>query len=589
MNLPNPRRRQIIAIIVTLLLTGYQVLRLIVFVAVYGGIEHDGGWMLSISRSLAEQGTYTTMVSTIADPAVPGGVGVDGKFDIQAPDGRIWFFTGNGIGPASIIPDALVIWIFGSGFWALHLGPLLFYTFFLLLAALILYRLAGLATIVLFHAFLFFYSHLSIFLGYEAMGEVPAMFYVLWAYLAFVAAVKTEQRRSLYFFLAGLVIGLALNAKLITLWSLSGIFVWAGVLWLAGNRWLSVNSRRSSKVRLVEIFSMVGGAVFPVVLWELVHLFILTRLTNFEMYFQHADQRLKFILDDGSGVGLRIHSGPEFFWDKFFLLSEVVHPQRWVTAIIFLAILGGGLGLLWYWRNQAQKHALLGPMWLGWLANTVWFVSVAKTGWPRHFWFGLVLATMLLSVIMVSLLRMGLQRMSAATRKVDTRSYSRPSAILPAAIGILLLVLIVWGFVSQPYVWAFFVPDGIVPYWQQKQIENKYDASLPWIIVPRAQQAQVVDYIRQMPPEARVYFPGNHKVAEIPAQTGRIHYPLKRRSYVSPHPADIALIGPSLISPWKDPVQRQDLLQLVERECPRPALKNDFYMICPIKDNVPQQ
>ena len=105
------------ALLVTVILITYQLVRIVAFINVYGGIEHDGGWMLSISRSLAEQGTYTTMVSTIVDPTVPGDIGVDGKFDIQASDGRIWFFTGNGIGPTSIVPDALVLKIFGTDFF----------------------------------------------------------------------------------------------------------------------------------------------------------------------------------------------------------------------------------------------------------------------------------------------------------------------------------------------------------------------------------------------------------------------------------------------------------------------------------------
>ena len=63
-------RKQLFALVATIILTTYQLVRIIAFVSVYGGVEHDGGWMLSISRSLAEQGTYTTMVSTIVDPSV---------------------------------------------------------------------------------------------------------------------------------------------------------------------------------------------------------------------------------------------------------------------------------------------------------------------------------------------------------------------------------------------------------------------------------------------------------------------------------------------------------------------------------------
>ena len=140
------------------------------------------------------------MVSTISDPTVRSGVGVDEKFDIQTEDGRIWFFTGNGIGPASIIPDAIVLKLFGSGFWALRAGPLIFYAFFLLLAAFLLHQLTGWAGILLFHAFLFFYPHISIFLSYEAMGEVPSLFYILLAFTVCAWAVTRPTPRWIHFF-----------------------------------------------------------------------------------------------------------------------------------------------------------------------------------------------------------------------------------------------------------------------------------------------------------------------------------------------------------------------------------------------------
>jgi hypothetical protein len=601
-------------ILIISILTIYQLARLVAFVNVYGGIEHDGGWMLSISRSLAEQGTYTTLVSTIADPTAPAGINVDQKFDIQAPDGRVWFFTGNGIGPASIIPDALVIKLLGTDFWALHVGPLLFYISFLSLAAYLLYQLAGLGAVILFHAFIFCYPHISIFLGYEAMGEVPGMAYILWAYLAFAAAM---QRHSVMtgqwaFLGAGVVMGLALNAKLITLWSISGILVWAGLLWWWGlvkmrrkkegvqkfgqrsegdqSSALAETSEVYPRLCLGALVSLGGGLLLPTALWELVHLIVLTRLTNFELYLRHAKQRLTFILDDGSGVGLRIHAGPEFFWDKFFVLAEVAHPQRWVTALLFGAIFLGGISLIWLWRNQPYRQNLLAPLWLGWLANTAWFVGLAKTGWPRHFWFGLVSAMLLLCVITLAWLQRGITTYHNKSDKGKLVSSPRRLVKLPPLVaGIVLLILIGWSFVNQVYVWGIFLPDEIVPYWQEKQITNKYDASLPWIIIPRAAQAEVVDYIMQLPPEAHIYYPGQHKSAEITPQTGRLHYPLNRRRYLEPHPADIALIGPSVISPWKNPVQRQDLLRLVNQECPRPAVKNEFYMICPIEANLAQR
>ncbi len=584
------QKKVLVPLAVTLVLTAYQLVRVIAFIQVYGGIEHDGGWMLSISRSLAEQGTYTTMVSTLPDPTTPGGVGVDQKFDIQAPDGRIWFFTGNGIGPASIVPDALVLKIFGYSFWALRAGPLLFYTVFLLLAAFVLYRLAGLGAVVLFHAYLFFYPHLSIFLSYEAMGEVPSMVYILAAYLAFAAANQKQERRFWAFLGAGLVAGLAINAKLITLWSIGGIFLWAGFGWLidlfSPVKWPEKRTKLWRRTR--EITGLSAGTVTVAVLWELVHLVVLTRLTGFDLYRQHAYQRLRFVLDDGSGVGLRIYSGAEFFWDKFFLLAEIAHPQRPVTAFIFLAILLGGLALLWRWRAFPARQTLLAAMWLGWLANTAWFVGLAKTGWPRHFWFGLVLAVMILSVFVVELIKLSLPPIKDSLNKQP--ALARPgSDWLLALTGLATALLVAWGFASQPHVGGFLLPGEIVPYWQDKQVNNKYHASLPWVIIPRAAQAEIVAYIQQLPPGANVYYPAGHKSAEISPQTGRVQYPLDRRLFSRPHPADVALIGPSLISPWNDPIRRRDLLQLIVQKCPWPAVQNDFYMICPIEQNLPPQ
>ncbi len=614
------------AVLVTVILTSFQLVRIIAFVNVYGGIEHDSGWFLSIARSLAEQGTFTTMVSTIVDPQAVGGINIDQKFDIQDSEGRIWFFTGNGNGPASIVPNAIPLKIFGTNFWSLRAGPLIFYTLFLLLAALILYRLAGIWAIILCHTFLFFYPHISIFLSYEAMGEVASMVYILGAYLAFVAATKKWHRRWLHFLLAGLVVGLAINAKLITLWSVSGIFIWATVLWLIscwkrnrelGNdsRWLNLKQWQLTKISFLELILLGVGVPLTLTLWELIHMVILTRLAGFKMYQQQAYQRLKFILDDGSGVGLQLHSGPEFFWDKFFLLQEIAHPQRWVTGLIFIGLFLGGIFLLSYWHKQAEAQDLWVPMWLGWFAHTVWFVGLAKTGWPRHFWFALILAIMLLSVIIVNLTRIGLQRGKEADSSIliSKSTFSRPKLrgggrhpqmptsdsqmpniavskdagssklyLLSFVSGVGLLILLGWGFLSQPHVWGFYLPDEIVPYWQDKQINHKYGANLPWIIIPTAAQAETVAYLQQLPPDAHIYYPAQHKAAEISALSGRVLYPLKRREHMAAHPQDVVVISPTLIAPWMDPIRREALLGLVREDCPQPILANDYYMICPL-------
>jgi hypothetical protein len=107
-------------------------------------------------------------------------------------------------------------------------------------------------------------------------------------------------------------------------------------------------------------------------------------------------------------------------------------------------------------------------------------------------------------------------------------------------------------------------------------------AGLPWYLIPRGDQTQIIDYINNMPPGAKVYYPANQKGAEIALQTARIFYPLDRRGWPGspPHPADILLIPASVLTSWRDPGIRQGLLQMVEQGCPQPIVGNDNYKIC---------
>ena len=112
---------------VVLLLVAYQVVRLIVFSNVYGGVQTDSGQYSAMARSLAERGTYTTMDSTIVDPTVKvGHYGTAGRIDVQDEEGRIWFWTVTGVGPGSIVPNAVILKIFGVSFWTLKIMTFLF-------------------------------------------------------------------------------------------------------------------------------------------------------------------------------------------------------------------------------------------------------------------------------------------------------------------------------------------------------------------------------------------------------------------------------------------------------------------------------
>jgi len=66
---------------------------------------------------------------------------------------------------------------------------------------------------------------------------MPSMVYQLAALLLFATGVQQHNRRRWgYFLAAGLAGGLAVNAKLLALLSIGGIFLWAGWLWWGKSR-----------------------------------------------------------------------------------------------------------------------------------------------------------------------------------------------------------------------------------------------------------------------------------------------------------------------------------------------------------------
>lgn len=553
------QRNQIIAWILLLTLTVLQLVRVIVFVNDYGGLEHDGGWLLGVSRSLAERGTFTTMVSTIVDPTVTGGRNIDGNVDVQDREGRIWFYVANSVGPLVFGINALFLKILGVNFWSLHIGSLLFFTVYLILAATILLKAQGFGAALLFHVYLFLYPHLSIFLSYEALGEVPGIVSVFLAYIIFAHTANLDNVSSdrgakhlKWYFLSGLTTGLAINTKLLGLLCLGGIFVlWLKLLW-----------ERRTTVWAGVVLGL-GVLTIPT-LWELTHLVVLTRIANFDIYRLNLQGRIYHFLNEGSGIGVQDYGGSQFIWDKILTISEISQPNQVIALLTLLLVLVGGPILLWHFRHHRARQHWIILLWFGWLGNIIWFVGIGKTGWVRHAWFGLILAVMILCIIFGECL---------------SQLARRPLKWQAVGATTLVAITLIPGFVAQHNAATLFITDNLVELWRQKQVAAKY-SKVPWMITPRFEQEQVVDFIQQLPPDANVYYPENHKAAEIAVQAGRIFYPLARRDFMQKTEDDIIIIGITLISPWKDPGIRHSLIERAKVECPKFLYQSEYYIIC---------
>ncbi len=533
------------------LLILYQMIRIVVFVSEYGGVEHDGGWALGIARSVAERGTYTSLTSTVVDPNVQTGFNYDDQFTIQDEKGREYFFVAHTTGPGAVLPNALVFKIFGVSFWTSRLAPLIFFFLFLVLASAILYFMQGMVSVVVLHLYLFFFPQLYIFLGYDVLAEMPSMVYALTGFILFVQATQSKQRSLRWFFAGGILAGLSLSARLATVIIFGGF----AVVWLI--------LYRQKKTSLKSAFAVIIGTLSVSTLWQLIVFVSLMRVSNFTAYRNHVWGRIEFFLRTMKGI-TPVAEGLELFLLKAIIISELSYPHLLISLLLFLTTaVGGALLIKHFWADSARRNMII-IVWTAWLVYTVWFLNGPKNAWTRYYWYGLVWMVMLMG-IMFGLL---------------VRQIREKPKVINVAGGLFLGALFVFSFSRQPQALNAFITPELIEVWRQRQLTTR-DTYLPWIIVPRQEQADVAELIRNLPAEANIYYPEGHKTAELSFLTNRIFYTLPRRQLMGPNPQDVVIMGPAIISPWKkEQQQRLDILDTIHRECPSIIWESPNYIIC---------
>jgi len=549
--------------LIILVLIGFQLLRLIFFVNEYGGLEHDSGWFLGLGRSLAETGSYTTMVSTIDNPAPGGNYNIYDQYNVQDAEGRVYFFTESGVFGAGIIPNAMIIRLFGAGFWQYRTGALLFFALSLLLASYLLYGAGGVWPILIVHLYLLAYPTLFIPLGYEAMGEIFGLGYILLTFTFFITAISSPsiQKQRVWLILSGIAAGLAFITKPITLLSLGGLpLAW---MWFSRQRRISIKEGG---------LIAVGGMIMPI-LWEAVQMTTLTTLFGFQTYQHHLTQRSDFFANEGgSGLGEKQAATFEFLAHKILVVHEIASAYPLLATLTLIILLIGGPLLVWHYYRNDRIRTLVILLWGGWVTHSIWFIGLSKTGWMRHDWYALILGVLLLSLLVPVL-------------------WKRVTAWYHYIPALIITVIVAVNFILQLGHIELFISESSIQRWYHEYLVGNH-TRLPWILIPPKMQQDAVDSIAEhVPPDAHIFYPEGHKSAEMAVLTGRVLYPLQRRPNMEAHNQDVVLIGPSLISPWRKPTEAaisqaeqqafiDEVKKQIERDCPHIIFENSYYILC---------
>lgn len=381
--LSSPRKYIRIYIVVTVLLF---VSRVVIFANTFGGVEHDSGWYLGVAKNLAVRGIYASYTNTIKEEGVGAHPSIHGRFSVQDEEGFSYFSAGVTAGPGYVIPEALLIKMFGNDWWQYRLWPLLSYTGLLLMLFFITWRLGGLSSLLVLQIWLWSVPQLTTDYAFEAYSEHTALFFLLASFVLYYFSSKNQKKYWLILF-SGLLFAFSVLTK--------ELFLLTGVSFVAPLFWEFWRFRQEKQVFLPRWGLFALGVILPIGLFELYrYVFLVSHFGILGWEAINQDMSLHF-QSNGSGTsGLDIfHPDWSFVQKKADIWLDVAIGKPWLAWTILL------LSPLLVLKSVPRQLKLLAIMfYLALIVTFGWFVLIAPSGWARHVWHGIVLGMMVMSI-----------------------------------------------------------------------------------------------------------------------------------------------------------------------------------------------
>ena len=534
------------------------VARVVIFAGHHGGIEHDSGWYLGVAKNLAHRGIYASYTNTIVAEGDGVHPSIHRRFAVQDENGFSYFPAGVTVGPGYVLPQALLLTVFGDGWWQYRLWPLITYTGLLVLLFYIVWLIGSLWSLVILQMWLWAIPQLTTTFAYEAFSEHTALFYLFISFLVYSKSDRKDQAYA-YMFLTGFFLGLTVLTKL--LFSLT-LIVFA---------YFIMKELLSSQLNMRNVCfrwtCLILGLVFPIFLFEFYRFIAL--YSHFGVQGWQAineDFKLTFI-SQGSGINALGDLRVPFVLEKLRLWTDVGIRPSWLPWLIFLcspAILMR--------RVPERYRSLLVLIYGASMVNFVWFVLASPWGWVRHAWHGLVLAMMLVSTVVGISIR------------------SRASRISKEGFIIVLLFLIVIGVSLQTEKTEFkpFLDQETVKKWKVTRRGNRGLPHAP-VFSLRDQQDTISFFRAHIRQEDRVYYDGKFLVAEMSTLVDKVFYPLGR--FVNNGPQTRAagssylILGPYQKGQWRT-VPEGYHQAVIRVFCDSVGFSNQSYTVCKIDEDL---
>lgn len=534
-----------------IILSGLMMLRIGLFAGAFGAVEHDSGWYLGQARTLAERGKYASLVNTNKDDEAVG-VSIHKRLSVQDSEGLTYFPAGVTVGPGYIVPEAVIIRVFGASWWALRAFSMISMATMLIVGMVMVWRLGGLLGVVIFYTWWWLVPLMSIPMGYEAFSEQTALLY-LFLSLVLVLNKKRKWRVSL---ISGMMMGLALETKSVMLMASGWVVVVAVYEMFEAKNWKKWLGDWT--VFILGMALVMGG-------WEAYRYWVLTKNFGIEGWRATNTDLALTMQSGGAGLENLVNKKLDMLLlnKKLIVWSDVGVKKRlmaWGILALSPAI------ILWLRRKSTKLMLGLSGMMAGlWF----WFLFLSSDGWTRHAWQALVIAMMLVAAALGIVVEKGLKK-----------------GVL-GWLGVSLIVILMVASLRVDKLDPRLVfNEGDLYSWSSKR-EEKDIQGLPFVpLFSLKDQKEVVKFMDENVGEKdRVFYHFGFLVADLPALTDRVFWPLQRYAgwgYKNPEGGKSYLVfGPYQITEWKvKQLEKGYLERMTGRFCEKVVFDNPSYRVC---------
>ncbi|MFN8369423.1 MAG: hypothetical protein U0T83_02225 [Bacteriovoracaceae bacterium] len=537
-------------------------IRGILFVNNHGGIEYDSGWFMSVAQNLALYNEYSTNSNTTNSNNT---ISVDiwgTNYVVQDQNGHVYFPPNVSVGPAFLFPAAIILKIFGIGFWQYRVIPLLSYFFLILILLFICYQFGGLIAVGIFSVWFWGLIKLYTPLFYEAQGEPTAILYFFLAGYIFFYGKKNK----LTIFSSGILAALSFLTKSLYLLLILSFFVILGLEVLKN---FKVKDKLKTKSVNFAVFTL--GFILPNFIFNTYRYYSLVTKFGEEAYKKLNEGMLQLYYTTGSGLGKlfdfnSVRAGFKInIWNIIGIEFPIIYLLLLLVIITFILI-----------KKEFFDFDLKKLLAISVCIHLTWYYFICSDPFSRYAWPSVIISIIFISSYTANFLK---------------------KHLLPTIVVSILFIY--FNFNSNAYDWKFKLEQEDVTNWIQDRYQGPQFKEIYWVpgyrtptnnIYPLADQLSIAAFMRDFIKENdQVYYIYRFFSPEISLLVNKVFYPIERfviNGKIKPKGGKAYLISGvnthgykiyQAVPPYADKA-------LVNSICKNINFQNDSYLLCEIKD-----